>query len=181
MFDIFFSFFKIGLISFGGGLVMIPLIQEYIEKNNWILQSEFIQIIGISQMTPGPIAINSATFIGYKISGFLGAFIATLGVSLPSLLIILSISPIFFKYNNHPFLRTIFKSLKPAVAGLILFAALKVSRIALFTNEIAIKNFNWNTFLIAIVITIIYLRKKLHPIILITVSGFLGFLSSFLV
>ncbi len=181
MFDIFFSFFKIGLISFGGGLVMIPLIQEYIETNNWILQSEFIQIIGISQMTPGPIAINSATFIGYKISGFLGAFVATIGVSLPSLLIILSISPLFFKYNNHPFMRTVFKSLKPAVAGLILFAALKVSKIALFNNEIAITNFNINTFVIAIILVIIYLKKKLHPILLITISGFLGYLSHFLV
>jgi chromate transporter len=103
--QLFASFFKIGLFSFGGGYAMITLISDEIAKHHWLLQSEFVRIIGIAEMTPGPIAVNSATFIGYKTAGILGATLATAGVALPSLLIILFASSFFFKNAEHPLMK----------------------------------------------------------------------------
>ncbi|MCH4886612.1 chromate transporter [Acidaminobacter sp. JC074] len=177
---LFMSFFKIGLFSFGGGYAMIPLISDLITKEGWLLQEEFVQIIGIAEMTPGPIAVNSATFVGYKTAGILGSMSATLGVAMPSLLLILFVSGFFFKYSDHPIMKHIFLGIRPVVAGLILASALVMARTTILSGGHGQIAFNFETFIITIVILFIALRQKMHPIILISIAGILGYFTTFL-
>lgn len=121
--ELLFKFFRIGLFNIGGGYAMLPLMQHEIEINNWITSQEFVDIIAIAEMTPGPIAINAATFIGYRVGGVLGSVVATTAVVLPSLLIILLLSRILARYQEHAFVRSLFAGIRPVVAGLIISAA----------------------------------------------------------
>lgn len=178
--NLFLSFFKIGLFSFGGGYAMIPLIADVITKNLWLHHEEFVQIIGISQMTPGPVAINSATYVGYKTAGILGSASATLGVALPSLLLIMFISKFFFKYSNHPMVKSIFTGVRPVVTGLILSSALVMAKTTIFVKTTDTIDFNFETFIIMIIIMAIMFFKKVHPILLIIISGFIGYLFTFI-
>lgn len=127
--DLLISFFKIGAFSFGGGYAMLPLIQEeVITLNRWITLTEFIDILAIAEMTPGPMAINSATFLGYKVAGFLGSAVATLGVVLPSFIVMSLIFHFIFKFKNTPYVEWILKGIRPVVLGLIAAAAVSVAR-----------------------------------------------------
>lgn len=130
--QLFASFFQIGLFSFGGGYAMIPLIQHELERHGWMTSGQFIDIIAISQMTPGPLSVNAATFVGYKSAGVVGGFIATLGVALPSLILILVLSGFFFRYRTHPLQRKLFYCIRPAIVGLIADAAISVLQTSLF-------------------------------------------------
>ncbi len=128
-FKLFISFFKIGLFGFGGGYAMLPLIKHEIvdAPNQWLTIKDFSDIVAISQMTPGPIAINSATYVGYTVSGGItGAIIATLAVCLPPLIIMLCLSAFYLKFRNNKIIESVFKSLKPAIIGLIAAAALSL-------------------------------------------------------
>ena len=125
--ELFLSFLKIGAFTFGGGYAMIPLIQnEVIEKKKWINDEEMMDIIAIAESTPGPIAINSATFVGYKVSGFWGSVVSTLGVVLPSLIIISIIALFFENFLEVPIIAAAFKGIRAGVSVLILNAALKM-------------------------------------------------------
>lgn len=125
VFKLFKTFFKIGAFTFGGGYAMIPLIQkETVEKNNWISDDDILEIIAIAESTPGPIAINSATFIGYKIAGVLGAACATLGVVLPSFIIILVIAAILNEFQNIKAVQYAFFGIRAGVLALVLKALL---------------------------------------------------------
>jgi len=178
--DLFVSFFRIGLFSFGGGYAMIPLISDVITKKGWLLQEEFVQIIGIAEMTPGPIAVNAATFVGYKTAGIWGSFFATLGVAMPSLLLILFISGIFFKYSEHPITKHIFIGIRPVIAGLILASAFIMAKSTILGgSHVEGTSFNFETFIITITIMFVALKKKLHPIILICIAGLLGYFSMY--
>lgn len=163
---LFISFFKIGAFSFGGGYAMLPLIEEeVIQLNHWITTSEFIDILAISEMTPGPIAINSATFLGYKVAGVLGSVTATLAVTLPSFIIMSIIFLSLNKFKNSPYVNWIFEGIRPIVIGLILAAAINIGR----TTLVDLKS-------VAIAISLFYLVtfKKLNPIIAIVMAGILG-------
>lgn len=100
LWDIFLAFFKIGSFTFGGGYAMVPLIQSVITSNGWLSNSEFADIIAISQMTPGRIAVNSATYVGYKVARVFGGLVATIGVALPSLILIYFVSKYFIKFSS---------------------------------------------------------------------------------
>jgi len=127
--DIFTIFFKIGLFTFGGGYAMIPLIErEIVEKKKWIEREEITDIFAVSESIPGAIAINSATFIGYKISGRKGALAAALGVMLPSFIVIAVIAAFFSQFGNNPIIKSVFAGIRPAVVALIIFAAYKVGK-----------------------------------------------------
>ena len=120
---LFTTFFKIGAFTFGGGYAMIPLIQrEAVEKNNWVSDDDILEIIAIAESTPGPIAINSATFIGYKVAGNFGAAMATLGVALPSFLIISVISYILKEFQDNKTVAYAFFGIRAGVVALILKA-----------------------------------------------------------
>jgi len=125
--DLFFTFLKIGAFTFGGGYAMVPLIQnEAIEKKKWINEDEMMDIIAIAESTPGPIAINSATFVGYKVAGFWGSFFATLGVVLPSIVFITLIALFFENFLEVTIIAAAFKGIRAGVSVLILNAGIKM-------------------------------------------------------
>lgn len=119
--DLFWTFFKIGAFTFGGGYAMIPLIQrEVVDNKKWISDDDILEIIAIAESTPGPIAINSATFIGYKVSGFFGSFFATLGVVLPSFVIILLISLVLKQFQSITAVKYAFYGVRAGVLALLI-------------------------------------------------------------
>lgn len=117
---LFTTFFKIGLFTFGGGYAMIPLIQrEVIERRKWIEEKDFLDMLVLAQSTPGPIAVNTAVFVGYKIAGVLGAIMATLGTVLPSFIIILLLALFFAEVRENRYVDAAFRAMRPAVVALI--------------------------------------------------------------
>jgi len=133
--DIFISFFKIGAFSFGGGYAMLPLIQEeVIEIHKWLTNKEFIDVLAIAEVTPGPIAINSATFLGYKVADVLGSLVATIAVVTPSFIIILTIAHFFNKFKDSKYVGWAFEGIRPVVLGLIASAGVTVGRDT-FSNQ----------------------------------------------
>jgi chromate transporter len=165
-FKLFYTFFKIGLFSFGGGYAMLPLIQQEVTlSNKWITVKEFIDIVAISQITPGPIAINSATYIGYKISGILGSIFATIGVVMPSIIIMLIICKFFFKFKNNKYVENAFLGLRPATVGLVAAAAILVSNSSFIDYKSVI------IFLFAFMASYKY---KANPILLTIISAIIG-------
>jgi chromate transporter len=126
-FKLFITMFKVGMFTFGGGYAMIAVLQrELVERKNWIPEDEFIDLIAIAESTPGPLAINSATYIGYKICGFFGSLFATLGVVLPSFIIIFIISLFFDAFLSFTVVQYAFKGIQACVAFLILSAGIKM-------------------------------------------------------
>ena len=170
--QLFYTFFKIGLFGFGGGAAMLPLIQfELVEHYGWITSAEFTNMVAVSQMTPGPIGINCATYAGYLASGnILGSFIATIAVVLPSFIIMLLIARFITKFKNNKYVDGAMQGLRPAVVGLIAAATL-----LLMTEENFGKNYtdyvSWIIFAAAFVST---KWLKIHPILMIVVAAILG-------
>ena len=165
--NLFFVFFKVGLFSFGGGYAILPLMQhEVVDVNKWISFKEFMDIVAVSQITPGPISINLATHVGYRIGGTLGSTIATTSVVLPSIIII-SLIVIFLKrFSKLPVVQRIFKSLRVTIVGLILAAG-----IVLFVKE----NFiDYKSYIIFTSVLIGGLVFKIGSITLIILSGVAG-------
>ena len=166
-FNLFLIFFKVGLFSFGGGYAILPLMQhEVVDVNKWISFKEFMDIVAVSQITPGPISINLATHVGYRIGGVVGSTIATTSVILPSIVII-SLIVIFLKrFNKLPVVQRIFKSLRVTIVGLILAAG-----IVLFVKE----NFiDYKSYIIFATVLIGGLFFKIGSITLIILSGVAG-------
>lgn len=165
--NLLFTFFKIGLFSFGGGYAMLPLIQqEVVTFNKWLSHKEFIDIVAISQVTPGPIAINAATYVGYKVAGILGSSAATCGVILPSFILILIMTKFFFKFRNNKYVDAAFMGIRPAVVGLIAAAAILVAFGSFIDYKSAI------IFVFAFILTYKY---KIDPILMIILAGVAGY------
>lgn len=163
---LFISFLKIGAFSFGGGYAMLPLIQkEIIDVHGWLTTKEFIDILAVVEMTPGPIAINSATFLGYKVGGVLGSVVATVAVVLPSIIIILFIAHFLSKFRNSPYVDWAFKGIRPVVLGLITSASLSVSKDAIVDIK---------SFILMSVLFYLTSFKKFHPILTIVIAGIIG-------
>ena len=128
--ELFKSFLKIGAFTFGGGYAMIPLLeQEIVEKHKWINEEDIVDIIAISESTPGVIAINFATYIGYKVNGFWGSLIATIGVALPSFLIILLVSMFLNAFQGNPYIQNFLMGIKVGVVVLLFKAIVKLSKV----------------------------------------------------
>lgn len=161
-------YLKIGLFGFGGGYAMLSLIQEeVVHKHHWLTMQEFTDIVAISQMTPGPIGINSATYIGYTVTGSVwGSILATVAVSLPSFVLVLLISLSFAKFRQNKHVDAVFTGIRPAAVGLIAAAAI------LLINE---ENFiDYKSYFLFGVILLFVLKKWLHPILLIILAGISG-------
>jgi len=173
-----FSFMKIGLFSFGGGYAAVPLIQsEIVELKHWLDMKEFVNLVTIAELTPGPIALNSATFVGQKIAGFPGAIVATIGCILPSLIIVLILSYLYMKFHNISTIQSVLTGLRPAVVSMIAAAGLSILILALF-NE-SMKNIKLEDFrmveLVLFCIGLFLLRKyKVNAIWIIFGSGIVG-------
>ena len=183
---LFYSFFKIGLFGFGGGYAMISLIQgEVVNRYHWLTSGQFTDIVAISQMTPRPIGINSATYVGYTSvvnAGYghgwavLGSVTATFAVVLPSFILMLTISKFFLKYQKHPVVESIFAGLRPAVVGLLASAALVLMNVENFGSPTE----DTYTFVISIIIFLIAFigtrKYKANPILMIIACGIAGLL-----
>ncbi|HHY97665.1 MAG TPA: chromate transporter [Firmicutes bacterium] len=168
LFQLFLSFFKIGLFSFGGGYAMIPLIQrEIVTLHKWLNMEQFLDILAISQITPGPIAINSATFVGYKVGGILGSVLATFGVVLPAVIVILILTYFFLKYKNLEPVKAMFRGIRPAVVSLILAATVMIVPSSISDiSGVAIA-----------ILTFLFIRRfKLDPILALVIAAVAGIL-----
>lgn len=180
--DLFLTFLKVGAVSFGGGYGMISILQDEVLKHNWLTLEEFQDLIAVSESTPGPIAINMATFVGSTQGSILGSILATLGVVLPSFIIILIIIALLKNLLKYKGVDAFLKGVRPCVIGLIIATGL----IMVINTLIGIKtidssfDFNWKNLVIFIIIAsiaLIYkkLRKKgISPILLILISAILG-------
>ena len=130
------SFLQIGLLSIGGGYAALPIIQsQVVDLHHWITMREFADILTISQMTPGPIAINGATFVGTKIAGLPGAIVASVGVVIPSFIIVLTLAFIYYKYRQLDTIQAVLKGLRPAVVALIASAGLSLAMSAFWPEK----------------------------------------------
>ena len=175
---LFLSFIQVGLFSVGGGYAALPLIQNQIVNIQGLMTlPEFADLVTIAEMTPGPISINAATFVGTKLNGLPGALICTLGVIIPSFIICLTLAHFYYKYRNFSGVQTILSSLRPAVVSLISSAGLSILTLALFQAEkpeIILSNFRIVEFAL-FVGGLVALRKfKLSPIPVIFGSGLIG-------
>ena len=159
--QLFWSFLQIGLFSFGGGYAAMPLIQgQVVTSHGWLTMSEFTDLITISQMTPGPIAVNSATFVGLKIAGIPGAVVATVGCILPSCIIVTILAKLYLRYRSMDMLQGVLHSLRPAVVAMIASAGVQILITAFWGNGIEISLFGTKWIMILIfAICILLLRS----------------------
>lgn len=181
--ELFSVFFKIGLFSFGGGLAMIAFIQQEIISRGWLTPAEFAQIATISQMTPGPVAVNAATFVGARVcdssalASFTGSLVATLGVSLPSFILVLLIADSLKRFRSSPVVKSVVLGIRPAVIGFLLSAVVVFLKLALFPllpNSTFSRFHPFGLFLVCFLFYLHYYRK-VSPIPLILLAGVLGF------
>lgn len=177
--QLFLSFLQIGVFSFGGGYAAMPLIQnQVVQLHPWLSQSEFTDLITISQMTPGPIAINSATFVGTRIAGMPGALAATAGCVLPSCILVTLLAKIYLKYRNLSLLQGVLKSLRPAVIAMIAAAGVSIlvnafwgEAMASLTAAQLLPNISLQAVGIFIGSLILLVRFKMNPIQVMLLSG----------
>lgn len=172
--QLFFSFLQVGLFSFGGGYAAMPLIQEQIvTKHGWLTMVEFTDLISISQMTPGPIAVNSATFVGNKIAGITGALVATVGCIFPSCIIVMSIAYIYLKNQNNQVVQEVLQSLHPAVIAMIASAGVTILITAFWgtTPKISLQNTDWSMVIIFLLSLVLLRKTRISPILVMILAG----------
>lgn len=179
---LFISFLQVGMFSFGGGYAAMPLIQEQVVTiHHWLDISEFTDLVTISQMTPGPISINAATFVGIKIAGIPGAIVATGGCVLPSCVIVMIIAKVYLKYRKMGMLQGILNTLRPAVIAMIASAGISIL-ITAFWGNAAIKliNTNWSLMIIFVICFALLQKLKMNPIGVMVFAGIMKLGVSFL-
>ncbi|MGL5743946.1 MAG: chromate transporter [Cetobacterium sp.] len=169
---LFIEFFKIGIFSFGGGLAMLPLMQEVVYKYSWLTETEFLDVIAISQVTPGPIAINTATFVGHKVGGIFGTIVATTGSALPSFIVIIIIATVFSKIKNNPKKEFFFKGVKPVTLALITFAGIIIAKPTFFVSDYS-QSLKATLIFIIVFVGTKYLTK-INPIIILLTTAIAG-------
>lgn len=178
LFELFFTFFKIGLFTFGGGYAMLPLIQSEVLAKGWLEAQELLDFVAVAESTPGPFAINISTYIGAQTGGFFGAVCATFGVVLPSFIVILLVARIYTAFCKSRIVEGMFTGLRPMVVGLIGSAALTMAATVFghrpeLTPALAVSLVIFGASLIA-------LLKKLHPIIVIVSCAAIGIVCGYL-
>lgn len=181
--ELFLTFLKIGAFTFGGGYAMIPLIEEQVTRFNGISSEDIIDFIAISESTPGPIAVNMATYVGSEVGGVFGAVCATLGVTLPSFIIILIVAKFFQKFSSNKAVKGLMSGLKPAVVGLIASAVISVGMTVFIPDGFTVgifRNISFYITLAIFVLCLILAFRKLHPILIILISAILGIICGYL-
>ena len=188
---LFLTFFRIGAFTFGGGYAMLPLIQDAVLQNKWLSEEAIVNFIAVSESTPGPFAINIATYVGMERGralldlpgGFLGAATATLGVVLPSFIVILIVARVYKKFQESKTVKGCMNGLRPTVIGLIAAAVLNIGTTVFFPDGISLAALNPYNIIVSLIIAIIGIllifKKKIHPIILIVISAALGIVAGF--
>ena len=153
--DLFFTFAKIGLFTFGGGYAMLPLIQKEVIAHNWMKVEDIVNFIAVSESTPGPFAINIATYVGTETGGFFGAVCATLGVVLPSFIVILIVARVYKRFKESSIVKSVMTGLRPAVIGLIGSAIVTILLTVFLPNGFDLKAIVPQDFLISLGITVV--------------------------
>ncbi|MBN1623787.1 MAG: chromate transporter [Clostridia bacterium] len=178
--ELFLNFFFIGITSIGGGLSTIPLMTEILTSKGWVIETEILDMIAISEMTPGPIGINMATYAGNKAAGILGGISATAGLVAPSVIIIIIIAHFYNKYRSNLYVNGIMTVVRPVVTGMIAAVCANLAVLTLFDVESFTSGGGlWSFFqpipiLIAAVVFIAGYRFKVHPVLLIVSSAIAG-------
>ena len=180
---LFFTFFKIGAFTFGGGYAMLPLVQDEVARHGWMTIEELVNFIAVSESTPGPIGINMATYVGYTVGGIPGAVLATLGTILPGVILVLILARFLQKYRDNRYINAAFYGLRPASTALIAAAGVSVLGESLFnvslyrqTGSIA-DLFSWGPIILAAVLAVltnIKPTKDIHPVVYIAASAVVG-------
>lgn len=178
-------FFKIGLFTFGGGYAMIPMIHDEVVNGGMIDNDLFLNMVAISESTPGPFSINIATFVGMEQAGVAGAACATIGVVLPSFLVIVLIAYVFKNINKKPVVRYALEGVRPVVVSLIGYALISVAASALFANVVIFDTMTWGNIdvfglVLAIAVFVLCRFKKLHPVVILLGCALIGGVGYFL-
>lgn len=179
--ELFFTFLKIGLFTFGGGYGMIPIVKQEVINHGWMSESELLNIIGISESTPGPIAVNMATFVGSTQGGILGSILATIGVVLPAFCIMLMIVAILKNFIKNPYVSAFLSGVRPVVVALILSTGLMLV-LDLILGDVSKHKlvFDYKALIIFVILAIAMFvskkvfKKNIPPILLILISALLG-------
>ncbi len=181
--ELFLTFLKIGAFTFGGGYAMLPLIQQEVSAHGWMDKTALVDFLAISESTPGPFAVNAATYIGTTVGGLPGAVCATLGVVLPSFVIMLILAKIFSSFCQKQAVKGVMCGLRPAVVGLIASAVLSVGQSALLPSGISFSVLLslpfWISLLIFLIMSLLIFLKKVHPIMVIVLSAGLGLIAGY--
>lgn len=174
--QLFWSFLQVGLFSIGGGYAAMPLIEsQVVQGHGWLTMNEFTDLITIAEMTPGPIAVNSATFVGIRIAGVGGALVATLGCIAPSLVIVSILAKVYYKYKGAKSLDSVLACLRPAVVALIASAGLGILRNVVFSsNALGMQNVDWVGTVLFIAAFVVLRKLKWNPILTMALCGALG-------
>ena len=173
--QLFWEFFKTGLFAIGGGMATVPFLFDISAKTGWFTASELANMIAISESTPGPIGVNMATYVGFKTAGILGGIIATIGLATPSVIIIMLVAKILTRFRDNPLVDTVFRYLRPAVIGLILFALWQLVPLTFLGAEKNILILPVIAF--AVLLFCLLKFKKVHPIVWIGVGAVFGLIA----
>ena len=183
--QLFLTFLKVGTFAFGGGYAMLSLIGDSVLKYGWMTEEELLNFVGVETVIPGPIAVNMATYIGYEQGGFLGALLATIGVVLPSFVIILVVAACIKNLLKYPPVKTFIASMRPALGGLIVSVAVTMALTVFFGIDTVSSinlSFDWRTLVVLAVVMAIAIiwkrikKKEFSSILLVVVSGVVGML-----
>ena len=176
--ELFWVFFLIGAFTFGGGYAMIAMIQQQVVSRGWMATEQLIDFVAIAESTPGPIAVNMATFVGAELGGVLGAACATLGVVLPSFVVILIVARCFRAFCESKWVKGVMSGLKPAVVGLIASAAVTIGTTVFVTHS---DTFPWFWAIVTVTMLALTIKfKKLHPSVIICICAALGIAAGYL-
>ena len=179
--ELFVTFFMIGAFTFGGGYAMLPLVQEEVLRKGWMPIDAIVNFIAVSESTPGPFAINIATYIGSEMGGLLGSVCATLGVVMPSFIVILIVARCFDRFRSSKLIAGAMSGLKPAVIGLISAAILSIAKTVLAPTGAFALNAGLAVSLVIFVIALfLVLKKKAHPVLVICVGAVMGIAAGFM-
>jgi len=171
--QLFYTFFKIGLFGFGGGYAMLSMIQgEVVTRYGWVSSQEFTDIVAISQMTPGPIAVNSSTFVGQYVAHLPGALIATFGCILPSCILVSLLAYFYVKYKDMKVMKTILSYLRPAVVSMIAISGISILISSFFKDSlIGISYIRYHAIIVFILCLILLRKYKMNPILVMVLAG----------
>ncbi|MCE5168678.1 chromate transporter [Paenibacillus profundus] len=172
LWDLFWTFFKLGFVSFGGGYAMLPVIEHEALSHQWLTGQQYTEAVALAGMAPGPIAMNSAVYVGYMAAGWAGSLITALGIILPSAIIMFLVATIFYRvYDNH-WVQSALDGMKPAVIALIAYAAVNMTMHSDFAS-----GWNWGLLLPVIIFVcamLALMKLRMHPIVVILLSGIAG-------
>ncbi len=182
--QLFFEFFKAGLFAVGGGLATLPFLEDISQRTGWYTRAQLADMLAVSESTPGPIGVNMATYVGFETAGVLGSIVATVGLVLPSLIIILLIVKVLEKFRSNRYVESAFYGLRPASVAMVASAGLGVAAMALLNlSASGIAIFRWKELALAAVILVLTRFvpkvKNFHPIVFIALSAAVGIVFAF--